>query len=519
MRRHSIGTPSRVALVLLIPSASAFAARPFLTREKGANGQLQALLAARGIATEELPCIAFQKTEGFQELCTILADSAPHPWVVITSPAAASFFAEAWAEGSRESIAHKPNIASVGAGSAKVLEAAGLQVDFLPSKADGLALADELPADDLVGDDFASVLFPSSALAADAIADGLAARGIRTRRINTYTTAPAPWSPADFERAHYAKVVTFGSPSAVRVWAERVGAAAVAVCIGETTAAEARESGFGTVIVSSRPEGNRATMLEAWAACCAAAVGGDGPPAARRAPSPRLSGCSQNEAWFTTPSSAGKYGRGVDEALAVLKVERGASTTEIKQAYRARARELHPDVCADPAASERFRELVAAYRSAQTLQPGSAQTHPCWDQLPEFYQHWALELGHLTAGGLEEWITVIGLYEDEDLMLVNPLRLEYASAGLEYEEPAAHAAVAPAEAAADTPEAEAAILEVLGYRWYLGNEQWRVRWAGGDAKSAQCESWERWECLTSSSLQRAAIEMRAASPATPVSPP
>jgi Uroporphyrinogen-III synthase len=149
-----------------------------------------------------------------------------------------------------------------------------LQVDFLPSTANGKALAAELPADSAAG---TSVLFPSSALAADDIAEGLAARGIRTQRINTYTTAPAAWSAADLARAQSARLVTFGSPSAVRVWTERVGTAAAAVCIGETTAAQARDSGFGTVIAPSRPEGSRATMFEAWAACCAEAVADDGP--------------------------------------------------------------------------------------------------------------------------------------------------------------------------------------------------------------------------------------------------
>ena len=251
--------------------------RAFLTREKGANGPLQTLLDARGIATEELPCIAFEKTEGFEELCAILASSADisaYRWVVITSPAAAAFFAEAWAlVEARDAIAHKPSIATVGAGSAKVLEEAGLRVDYIPSTANGKALAAELPADSAAG----SVLFPSSALAADDIADGLAARGIRTRRINTYTTAPAAWSAVDLARAQTARLVTFGSPSAVRVWTERVGTAATAVCIGETTARAARDCGFATVIAPSRPEGKRATMFEAWAACCAEAVADDRP--------------------------------------------------------------------------------------------------------------------------------------------------------------------------------------------------------------------------------------------------
>ena len=347
--RRLVAGGGSVALIslLMIPPAAAFAAsspRAFLTREKGANGPLQTLLEARGVATEELPCIAFQKTEGYNILCDILANAGDdsgnlHPWAVITSPAAAAFFAEAWAQ-ARAPRGHEPSIASVGAGSAKVLKAAGLTVDFLPTKADGKTLAAELPAEAEAG----SVLFPSSALAADAIANGLAARGIRTRRINTYTTAAAAWTAADLARARDARFVTFGSPSAVRVWTERVGTAAAAVCVGETTAAMARDCGFGRVLAPSRPLGDRATMLEAWAACCAEAVGEDhGPRAVGRAPSPRLSAASS---WLTTPSPSGKYGCGVDVALAMLQVERSASAAAIEAGV--------PSVC-ERAASGRVR--------------------------------------------------------------------------------------------------------------------------------------------------------------------
>ena len=212
------------------------------------------------------------KTKGFDDLCDTLSNSGDaHPWVVITSPAAANFFAQAWTASQPSS---KPRLASVGAGSAKVLEEAGLHVDFLPSKADGKTLAAELPAADLVEASAGSVLFPSSELAEDTIAEGLAHRGIRTRRINTYTTVAADWAPADLARAQTASVVAFGSPSAVRVWAERVGPAAAAVCIGESTAAEARKCGFDSVAsaaAASTGQARRVT-IEAWAACCAETV-------------------------------------------------------------------------------------------------------------------------------------------------------------------------------------------------------------------------------------------------------
>src|SRR3954467_3552325 len=46
----------------------------------------------------------------------------------------------------------------------------------------------------------------------------------------------------------------------------------------------------------------------------------------------------------------------------VLGVERGASETEIKKAFRRLARQLHPDANPDdPEAEDRFKELAEAY--------------------------------------------------------------------------------------------------------------------------------------------------------------
>lgn len=45
----------------------------------------------------------------------------------------------------------------------------------------------------------------------------------------------------------------------------------------------------------------------------------------------------------------------------VLGISRGASEGEIKRAFRARARELHPDVSAAPDADGRFKEVAEAY--------------------------------------------------------------------------------------------------------------------------------------------------------------
>ncbi|MBM4434302.1 MAG: molecular chaperone DnaJ [Chloroflexi bacterium] len=46
---------------------------------------------------------------------------------------------------------------------------------------------------------------------------------------------------------------------------------------------------------------------------------------------------------------------------AVLGVDRGATADEIRSAYRKLARQFHPDVSADAAAAERFKEVAQAY--------------------------------------------------------------------------------------------------------------------------------------------------------------
>src|SRR5262245_58785195 len=51
----------------------------------------------------------------------------------------------------------------------------------------------------------------------------------------------------------------------------------------------------------------------------------------------------------------------VRDLYEILGVPRDASSNDIRAAYRRLARELHPDVNADPADQERFKEVTGAY--------------------------------------------------------------------------------------------------------------------------------------------------------------
>ena len=264
-----------------------------LTRELGKNGKFQTILQARGIVAKELPCIAFEN------LGAPLPEALREEWeyIVVTSPEAASVFAQGWA------ATGKPNlrIACVGAGTKQVLVGLGLEPVFVPSKATGKVLAAELPGPKASG----RVLYPASAKAANHVQGGLTARGFEVVRLNTYDTVSATWTeeqvytlckcsagsadlicypffamrflrrlygPANDVRlplylilplqtllAENAAAVALASPSATEVWAKLMGTRHPAACIGETSADACRKAGFSRVFFPEMPG------LDGWA--------------------------------------------------------------------------------------------------------------------------------------------------------------------------------------------------------------------------------------------------------------
>ena len=221
-----------------------------LTREHGKNDELRALLEARlSLRTLELPCIAHESAADTARLPDVLrAGGADWDWVLCTSPEAAAVLVGAWEAAARPALA----LAAVGKATCAALRRAGLDVAFTPSKATGKTLAAELPLapPGAAGASAAAaaprVLYPASARAADTVANGLTARGFEVTRLDAYTTVPATWPAGADADAARARVVTFASPSAVQVWAERVGTGSAAACIGETSAAACREAGWAS---------------------------------------------------------------------------------------------------------------------------------------------------------------------------------------------------------------------------------------------------------------------------------
>ncbi len=140
---------------------------------------------------------------------------------------------------------YKPtNLVSIGEATGALLQQAGAGIVFTPSKALAKVLAVELPEVE-GGARPARVLYPASKRAAHTLEDGLHARGgggtFEVTRLNTYDTVPAEWSEAETAQAQACQVVTFASPSALKVWVARLGTGYKVACIGETTATAARE--------------------------------------------------------------------------------------------------------------------------------------------------------------------------------------------------------------------------------------------------------------------------------------
>src|SRR5205823_6247687 len=73
----------------------------------------------------------------------------------------------------------------------------------------------------------------------------------------------------------------------------------------------------------------------------------------------------------------------------ILGLQRGASDTDIKKAFRRLARELHPDVSEAPDAEERFREVAEAYEVLS-----KSETRELYDR----FGHAGLRSGGFTPG-------------------------------------------------------------------------------------------------------------------------
>jgi uroporphyrinogen-III synthase len=211
--------------------------RVLVTRPREQAGALVDALRALGAEACIYPTIDLHPPPSWDALDGALA--RPHDWAVFTSPSAVRFTCgRADAIGLREGL-DTLRLAAVGAETARALVAAGLRAEIVPDdqRQEGLAAALVPLAPGT------RILFPQAVGGRELLREVLASRGCVVDVVPVSQTLPVSMDqkPPPFDAA------TFASPSALRAFVERWGAAALApavvAVIGPTTAAAARDLG------------------------------------------------------------------------------------------------------------------------------------------------------------------------------------------------------------------------------------------------------------------------------------
>jgi uroporphyrinogen-III synthase len=245
--------------------------RVLVTRPSGQAGPLESALRDQGLNPIAVPAIAVEVDPPGGAIDGIARVIQTFDWVVITSPNGARAILTA-AERVFTSLA-TPRWAAVGAGTADVLEREGVQVDFLPTRAEARALADELPI--CAGE---KVLLLRSDLAGDQLPARLKDRGAVVEDVVAYRTIEGPASSSrillEALAAGHPDAVVFASGSAARglvALAEAEGQDVLgipAICIGKETDREATRLGFRVVATSDDPDPSTLAATTAAALAC-----------------------------------------------------------------------------------------------------------------------------------------------------------------------------------------------------------------------------------------------------------
>lgn len=292
----------RTSSMLASAETDIFTLTVALTREEGKNDQIMEsienhptrimLQKSMNLKLVEMPCIEHADgpdLEAFKKMAEEDPSFSKYEYIVITSPESAKVFAS-----SVKPSGLSADIAAVGKATKKALTDLGFEVSFVPSKANGEAMAEELPPVTELG--LNNVLYPASAKAAETIQENLGLRkdsAFRVERLNTYDTVSTTLTQEQLDIANgQAHIACFGSPSAVDAWLENIDRAlgiedlddeekkktpgsqgnVVAVCIGSTTAKRCLESGrwvSSDIYYPAEKPG-----LEGWTDSCLTA-GGD----------------------------------------------------------------------------------------------------------------------------------------------------------------------------------------------------------------------------------------------------
>jgi uroporphyrinogen III methyltransferase/synthase len=216
-----------------------------VTRARAQASGLAQRLAEAGAGVIEAPAIEIQWLAP-EEVDARLGTLADYDLICLTSQNAVEpFWSALRRQGGDARALAGTRFATIGAATAQLLSARGIDADVVPDRqvAEGLveALAGE-PVEDR------RTLIARAEEGRDLLPDALRQRGAEVAVVPLYRTVQLPPSRAAIEAAAGADYVTFTSSSTVRNFAEAIGdefpRAARVVSIGPATSATARELGI-----------------------------------------------------------------------------------------------------------------------------------------------------------------------------------------------------------------------------------------------------------------------------------
>ena len=220
--------------------------RVVVTRARAQASGLARRLEGLGAEVVELPAIRIEPRIDTDEVRRAVAALHSYALVCLTSPNGARLLFEAMATQGRDARAlANASIAAIGPGTARELQAHGIEADLVPERFVAESLVEELAEMPLEGK---PVLIARAALARDVLPDALRERGAKVDVVALYETVTEEPSPDAVEAAQSAGFVTFTSSSTVTnlmgALGERMPAGAKVISIGPVTSETAREAGL-----------------------------------------------------------------------------------------------------------------------------------------------------------------------------------------------------------------------------------------------------------------------------------
>lgn len=220
--------------------------RIVVTRPVAQASELAEPLRALGAQVRVRPLVGIAPPADPSGLRSALDSLASFQWIAFTSANAVRACVAAAAPGT-----HWPQVACVGAGTARAAAAAGIPVSLVPESFSGDALARALVREQSMAG--VRVLWPRASGAREAFATLLREAGAEVTEVECYRTSPDPGAAAALAaelRTEPADLVLFTSPSAVVAYQSGVGlppGGAVAV-IGGVTGEAVAQAGWEVAV-------------------------------------------------------------------------------------------------------------------------------------------------------------------------------------------------------------------------------------------------------------------------------